>query len=72
MTAPVYVPRDLLQGWIETVAQVNPATAIVEAGRSLLAGSPFHVLLAFVVALGVAAALSIFAWRGLHKAEAAG
>ena len=27
MTAPVYVPRDLLQGWIETVSQVNPATA---------------------------------------------
>jgi ABC-2 type transport system permease protein len=72
MTAPVYVPRDLLQGWIETVAQVNPATAIVEAGRSLVAGSPFHILLAFLVALGLAAALSVFARRGLRKAEAAG
>ena len=72
MTAPVYVPRDLLQGWIETVAQVNPATAILEAARSLLAGSPFHVLLAFAVAAGLAAALSAFALRGLRKAEAAG
>lgn len=72
MTAPVYVPRDLLQGWIEAVAQVNPATAIIEAGRSLLAGSPFHLLLAFAVAAALAAALAIFARRGLRKAEAAG
>jgi ABC-type multidrug transport system permease subunit len=72
MTAPVYVPRDLLQGWIETVAEVNPATAIVEAGRSLLAGDPFHILLAFAVAASLAAALSVFARRGLRRAEAAG
>ncbi len=72
MTSPVYVPRDLLQGWIETVAQVNPATAIVEAGRSLMAGSPFHLVLAFAAAAGLAAALSVFARRGLRKAEAAG
>ena len=72
MTSPVYVPRDLLQGWIETVAQVNPATAIVEAGRSLMAGDPFHVVLAFAAAAGLAAALSVFARRGLRKAEAAG
>jgi ABC-type multidrug transport system permease subunit len=72
MTAPVYVPRELLQGWIEAVAQFNPATAIIEAGRSLLAGNPFHILLAFAVAAGLAAALSVFARRGLRKAEAAG
>ena len=30
--APVYVPIDLLQGWIETVASVNPVTALLEAG----------------------------------------
>jgi hypothetical protein len=62
----------LLQGWIEAVAQFNPATAIIEAGRSLLAGNPFHILLAFAVAAGLAAALSVFARRGLRKAEAAG
>ncbi|HSF01764.1 MAG TPA: ABC transporter permease [Solirubrobacterales bacterium] len=72
MTSPVYVPRDLLQGWIETVSQVNPATAIIEAGRSLMAGDPFHVALAFAAAAGLAAALSVFARRGLRKAEAAG
>jgi ABC-2 type transport system permease protein len=72
MTSPVYVPRDLLQGWIETVSQVNPATAILEAGRSLMAGDPFHVVLAFAAAVGLAAALSVFARRGLRKAEAVG
>jgi ABC-2 type transport system permease protein len=72
MTAPVYVPRGLLQGWIASVSQVNPFTAIIEAGRSLMAGGPFHVLLAFACGAGLAALLSIFALRGLRKAEAVG
>jgi ABC-type multidrug transport system permease subunit len=72
MTSPVYVPRALLQGWIETVSQVNPATPIIEAGRGLMAGDPFHVALAFAAAVGLAAGLSVFARRGLRKAEAAG
>jgi ABC-type multidrug transport system permease subunit len=72
MTAPVYVPRDLLQGWIDAVAQVNPATAIVEAGRSLMAGDPFHVALAFGAAGGLAALLALWARGGLRRAEAAG
>jgi ABC-2 type transport system permease protein len=72
MTAPIYVPRPLLEGWIATVSKVNPMTAILEAGRSLMAGDPFHVLLAFVAAAGFAALLSVFALRGLRKAEAAG
>ena len=72
MTAPVYVPRDLLQGWIETASKFNPMTAVVEAGRGLMAGDPFHVLLAFIAAAGGAALLAVFARRGLRKAEAAG
>ena len=32
MTAPVYVPRDLIEGWVATVADVNPMTAVLEAG----------------------------------------
>jgi hypothetical protein len=47
-------------------------TAILESGRSLIAGGPFHVLLAFGAAAGLATLLSIFAVRGLRKAEAAG
>jgi ABC-2 type transport system permease protein len=72
MTAPVYVPRDLLQGWIEAVSEVNPATAILEAGRSLIAGDPFHLARAFAAATGLAALLTVWARGGLRRAEAAG
>jgi ABC-2 type transport system permease protein len=72
MTAPVYVPRNLLEGWIETVSKVNPATAILEAGRSLIAGDPFHVALAFAAAGGLAALMIAWARGGLRRAEAAG
>jgi ABC-2 type transport system permease protein len=72
MTAPVYVPRDLLQGWIETVSQVNPMTAILEAGRSLMAGDPFHIALAFAAAAAFAALLFFWSRGGLRRAEAAG
>jgi ABC-2 type transport system permease protein len=70
--APVYVPLSLLQGWIHAVATVNPLTRVLEAGRSLLAGSPTEVGIAFAVAFALAAAFSLWALRGLHKAEAAG
>jgi ABC-2 type transport system permease protein len=71
MTAPVYVPRDMIEGWVATATEYNPFTAIVEAGRSLMAGNPFHLLLAFAAAAGVAALMVVFAKRGLRKAEAA-
>jgi ABC-2 type transport system permease protein len=71
MTAPVYTPRHLLQGWVSTVAKVNPVTAIVEACRGLLIAEPVSVLLAFGAAGGLAVALAWFALRGLRRAEAA-
>jgi ABC-2 type transport system permease protein len=70
--APVYVPIDLLAGWIEAIASINPATAFLESGRSLLAGDPEHVLLAFGLALGLGAVFAVWALRGLRSAEAAG
>jgi ABC-2 type transport system permease protein len=70
--APVYVPLDLLQGWIHALASVNPATFILEAGRSLLAGDPVEVGIAFAIALGSVLLLSVWALRGLRSAEAAG
>ena len=44
MTAPVYVPRDLIEGWVATVADVNPMTAMLEAGRNLIIGAPAETL----------------------------
>ena len=70
--APVYVPIELLQGWIEAVASVNPTTALLEAGRSLLAGSPDDVGLAFAVAFALVGGFALWALRGLRRAEAAG
>jgi ABC-2 type transport system permease protein len=70
--APVYVPLELLAGWVHAVASVNPFTPVIEAGRELLAGTGGEVAAAF----GIAAALVVlFAWwavRGLRRAEAAG
>jgi ABC-type multidrug transport system permease subunit len=70
--APVYVPLTLLSGWIHAIAVVNPVTRVVEAGRGFLAGSPTEVAAAFAAAVLLAAAFSIWALRGLRKAEAAG
>jgi ABC-2 type transport system permease protein len=70
--APVYVPLDLLKGWIHAVAFVNPVTRILEAARAFLAGSPTDVGVAFGTAVALAALFSLWALRGLRKAEAAG
>jgi ABC-2 type transport system permease protein len=70
--APVYVPLELLSGWIHTVASVNPATFLLEAGRGLFSGEPTEVGAAFAIALGAVALLTVWALRGLKSAESAG
>ena len=70
--APVYVPLDLLSGWIEALATLNPLTYVLEAVRSMLAGEDVHVLLAFGLAVGLIAGFGAWSLRGLRKAEAAG
>ena len=70
--APVYVPLALLDGWIHALATVNPLTRVLEAGRSLLGGSPAEVALAFATAGALALVLWLWAFRGLRSAERAG
>jgi ABC-2 type transport system permease protein len=70
--APVYVPLELLQGWIEDAASVNPLTYILETGRGFIAGDAPHVLGAFALAIGMGVAFWWWAFLGLRKAEAAG
>ena len=72
MTAPVYVPRDLIEGWVASVADWNPMTAMLEAGRSLIIGAPAHTLLAVGIAAGLIAVMLNWARTGLRRAEAAG
>jgi ABC-type multidrug transport system permease subunit len=67
--APVWVPYDLLVGWVQAAASVNPITLVLEAERGLLAGDPVKVLPAFAVALGLAAVMALWARGGLRSAE---
>jgi ABC-2 type transport system permease protein len=70
--APVYVPLSLLRGWIHAVAVANPLTRLIEAVRSLLAGQPFEVGIAFGVAFGLIGLFAVWALGGLRRAEAIG
>jgi ABC-2 type transport system permease protein len=70
--APVYVPLDLLDGWIHGVASVNPITPLLEAGRGFISGRPELTLAAFAIAAGLIAGFAAWAVRGLRRAEAAG
>src|SRR5207244_3787013 len=67
-----FARRLLLQGWIHGVAVVNPLTRVLEADRGFLAGTPTEVGAAFAAAVLLAVGSSLWAFRGLRKAEAAG
>jgi ABC-2 type transport system permease protein len=67
--APVYVPLDLLEGWIKTAAHYNPLTAIVESGRGFISGAPTTVAVSFACGLGLAAVMFVWAQTGLRKVE---
>jgi ABC-2 type transport system permease protein len=70
--APVYVPLDLLQGWIHAIATVNPITALLEAGRGFISGRPERTVAAFAIVAGLIGGFVLWAIRGLRRAEAAG
>jgi ABC-2 type transport system permease protein len=67
--APVWVPLDLLAGWVHSVASVNPATLVLEAGRGFVAGEPSGAAAAFATALALAALALVWALGGLRRAE---
>lgn len=70
--APVYVPLDLLAGWVHAVAKVNPFTLLVSTGRDFLAGTDAQALAAYGVAVALLVVFTAWAVRGLRSAEAAG
>jgi hypothetical protein len=70
--ATVYVPLELLEGWIAAVAAGNQETYLLETGRGFIAGDPPHILGAFALAIGMGVAFWTWAFMGLRKAEAAG
>jgi ABC-2 type transport system permease protein len=70
--APVYVPRELLGGWVHSVAPFNPVTHIMETSRDLIAGNGADYLATLGLIAGLLALVFVFAIRGLRQAEAAG
>jgi ABC-2 type transport system permease protein len=70
--APVYVPLGLLKGWIHAVASVNPATALLGAGRGLISGVHDHTWLGFGCAAVLILAFAVWTLTGLRSAERAG
>jgi ABC-type multidrug transport system permease subunit len=64
-----YAPLDLLQGWLQTVARLNPVTQVVEAARQGFVGDvtwadTWPGLLALA---GLATVLTYFALRGMRR-----
>ena len=70
--APVYVPRQLLGGWVHAVAPFNPATHVMETVRDLIAGTGSEYLATLGIVAALLAAMFAFAITGLRRAEAAG
>jgi ABC-2 type transport system permease protein len=70
--APVFVPLNLLRGWIETVARLNPFTTILDAARGFLAGEPTNVLPAYAIGVALILIFALWALFGLRSAERAG
>ena len=70
--APVWVPLELLEGWIHTIASVNPISFAVEAGRGLISGRPTGLPLAYGLLAALAVLMLGWALSGLRRAEAAG
>lgn len=69
--APVYVPLAVLRGWIHAVATVNPVTYLLGASRGLISGEPVDVGLAFACGICITSLFSLWALRGLRRAERA-
>jgi len=69
--APVYVPLDLLEGWIKGAASVNPLTPLIGLARDLISGGDVN-LLAYAVIGGLGALMIGWMLTGLRRAESAG
>jgi ABC-2 type transport system permease protein len=70
--APVYVPRQLLGGWVHAVAPFNPVTHVMETARDLIAGTGTDYLATLGIVVALLAVVTLFMFRGLRQAEAAG
>jgi ABC-type multidrug transport system permease subunit len=67
-----YAPLDLITGWLQPVARINPITQVVEAARQGFVGSVTwaDTWPGLVALFGLAAVLSFFALRGMRRMTA--
>jgi ABC-2 type transport system permease protein len=70
--APVYVPLNLVAGWVHDVATYNPFTALLESSRGFISGEPTKVAITSACLAGLFALTVLWARGGLHSAERAG
>jgi ABC-2 type transport system permease protein len=70
--APVYVPLNLVAGWVHDVARFNPATAFLEAARGFVSGEPTKVGITAACLAGMFALTVLWARGGMSSAERAG
>jgi ABC-type multidrug transport system permease subunit len=68
MLSPAFVPRALLSDWLESVADYNPYTAILEGSRGLISGNPDGTGLAFLVVACLILVFTAWSLTGLRAA----
>ncbi len=72
LTTTAYAPLELLDGWLQDVARINPLTQVVEAARLGFVGDPitwaetWPALAALAGLLGLLGALAL---RGMNRAS---
>ncbi|MGH2952842.1 MAG: ABC transporter permease [Solirubrobacterales bacterium] len=70
LTTTAYAPLDLLTGWLQDVARINPLTQVVDAARQGFIGDPVswgETWPALVALAGLLAVLSLLALRGMRR-----
>jgi ABC-type multidrug transport system permease subunit len=69
LTTTAYAPLDLLTGWLQEVARINPVTQVVEAARQGFVGDVTwgDTWPGLVTLFGLAAFFSFFALRGMRR-----
>ena len=67
--APVFVPMNLLSGWLEAGARLNPFTTILGAARGYLAGDATNGLAAYAIGGTLVVVFALWSLYGLRRAE---